>query len=53
MYVLINSLTNSFQARAATNPKAEVARESICSIIDTGSSFMSSGTLIFLAISIF
>lgn len=53
MYDLINSLTTSFQARAATSPKAEVARESICSIIDMGSSLMLLGALIFLAISIF
>ncbi len=45
----MTDLTNSFQARAATKPKPEVARVIICLTTARGNSLEDSGTAIFLA----
>lgn len=45
----MNSLTSSFQARAATRPKPAVERVIICLTIARGRSLGDSGTSIFLA----
>lgn len=44
------SLTTSFQAKAATRPKPDVASASICLMIACGRSFGFSGASIFFAI---
>lgn len=49
MYDLTNSLTTSFQARAATRPKPEVARVSIWVMTDWGRLLRLSGGVSFLA----
>lgn len=49
MKVLMVSLTSSFQARAATRPKPDVAKESICLTRASGRSFGFWGTSIFVA----